>query len=163
MEPTSKKSGSKEPPSKEPTSQEPTSKEPPSGEPTSKELTSKGPPSKEPGSKKPTPKAVTKEQIYKEPPSMEQTSKEPTSKELKGSLENSLSERSETRILNYQKVLICQSRGPKAKHLDNRLLFSRASGKRRNSLSYAHAPLLQDFAYSYRVWITLIKLPYAPL
>jgi len=22
---------------------------------------------------------------------------------------------------------------------------------------------LQDFAYSYRVWITLIKLPYAPL
>src|SRR5215211_676873 len=28
---------------------------------------------------------------------------------------------------------------------------------------YAPALVLQDFAYSYRVWITLIKLPYAPL
>ena len=33
----------------------------------------------------------------------------------------------------------------------------------RNPLVYAPAPLLQDLAYSYRVWITLIKLPYAPL
>jgi len=33
----------------------------------------------------------------------------------------------------------------------------------RNPLVYAPAPLLQDFAYSYRVWITLIKLLYAPL
>jgi hypothetical protein len=33
-----------------------------------------------------------------------------------------------------------------------------------NKLAYAPALLLlQDFAYSYRVWITLIKLPYAPL
>src|SRR5215211_7080626 len=28
---------------------------------------------------------------------------------------------------------------------------------------YAPALPLQDLAYSYRVWITLIKLPYAPL
>jgi hypothetical protein len=33
----------------------------------------------------------------------------------------------------------------------------------RNPLVYAPAPLLQDFAYSYRVWITLIKRIYAPL
>src|SRR5215213_7655159 len=33
----------------------------------------------------------------------------------------------------------------------------------RNPLVYAPAPLLQDFAYSYRVWITLIKLLYALL
>ena len=33
----------------------------------------------------------------------------------------------------------------------------------RNPPAYAPAPLLQDFAYSYRVWITLIKLLYAPL
>jgi hypothetical protein len=33
----------------------------------------------------------------------------------------------------------------------------------RNPLVYAPAPLLQDFAYSYRVWINLIKLLYAPL
>ena len=33
-----------------------------------------------------------------------------------------------------------------------------------NPLAYAPAlVLLQDFAYSYRVWITLIKLLYAPL
>ena len=30
-------------------------------------------------------------------------------------------------------------------------------------LSYAHTLLLQDFAYSFRVWINLIKLLYAPL
>jgi hypothetical protein len=33
----------------------------------------------------------------------------------------------------------------------------------RNLLAYAPALVLQDFAYSYRVWITLNKLPYAPL
>ena len=33
----------------------------------------------------------------------------------------------------------------------------------RNPLVYAPAPLLQAFAYSYRVWITLNKLLYAPL
>ena len=33
----------------------------------------------------------------------------------------------------------------------------------RNPLVYAPAPLLQDFAYSYCVWITLIKPLYAPL
>jgi hypothetical protein len=33
----------------------------------------------------------------------------------------------------------------------------------RNPLVYAPAPLLQDIAYSYWVWITLIKLLYAPL
>ena len=33
----------------------------------------------------------------------------------------------------------------------------------RNPLVYAPAPLLQDFAYAYRVWITLIKLLSAPL
>ncbi len=33
----------------------------------------------------------------------------------------------------------------------------------RNPLVYALAPLLQDFAYSYWVWITLIELLYAPL
>ena len=33
----------------------------------------------------------------------------------------------------------------------------------RNPLVYAPAPLLQDFAYSYWVWLTLIKLLYAPL
>jgi hypothetical protein len=33
----------------------------------------------------------------------------------------------------------------------------------RNPLVYAPAPLLQDSAYSYRVWITLIKLLYASL
>ena len=33
----------------------------------------------------------------------------------------------------------------------------------RNPFVYAPAPLLQDFAYSYRVCITLIKLLYAPL
>jgi hypothetical protein len=32
-----------------------------------------------------------------------------------------------------------------------------------NSLVYAPALLLQDIAYSYRAWITLIKLLYAPL
>ena len=32
-----------------------------------------------------------------------------------------------------------------------------------NPLFYTPALLLQDFAYSYRVWITLIKLLYAPL
>ena len=33
-----------------------------------------------------------------------------------------------------------------------------------NPRAYAPAPLLlQDSAYSYRVWITLIKLLYAPL
>jgi len=32
-----------------------------------------------------------------------------------------------------------------------------------NPLAYAPAQLLQDLAYSYRVWITLIKLLYAPL
>ena len=30
-------------------------------------------------------------------------------------------------------------------------------------LSYAHTLLLQNSAYSYRVWMTLIKLLYAPL
>ena len=30
-------------------------------------------------------------------------------------------------------------------------------------LAYAPAVLPQDFAYSYRVWLTLIKLLYAPL
>src|SRR5215217_8638917 len=40
----------------------------------------------------------------------------------------------------------------------------RGSGAVRNPSSF-HAPalVLQDFAYSYRVWIILIKLPYAPL
>ena len=33
----------------------------------------------------------------------------------------------------------------------------------RNPLVYAPAPLLQDFAYPYWVWLTLIKLLYALL
>jgi len=32
-----------------------------------------------------------------------------------------------------------------------------------NPPTYAPAPLLQDCAHSYRLWITLIKLLYAPL
>jgi hypothetical protein len=32
-----------------------------------------------------------------------------------------------------------------------------------NPFTYTPALLLQDFAYSYRVWITLIKLLYSPL
>ena len=32
-----------------------------------------------------------------------------------------------------------------------------------NPLAYAPTLQLQDIAYSYRVWITLIKLLYAPL
>jgi hypothetical protein len=32
-----------------------------------------------------------------------------------------------------------------------------------NPRAYAPALLLQDLAYSYRVWITMNKLPYAPL
>jgi len=40
----------------------------------------------------------------------------------------------------------------------------RGSGAVRNPSSfYAPALVLQDFAYSYRVWITLIKLSYTPL
>ena len=37
------------------------------------------------------------------------------------------------------------------------------NGQSRYPLIYTLALLLQDFAYSYRVWITLIKLPYALL
>src|SRR5215204_1606775 len=36
-------------------------------------------------------------------------------------------------------------------------------GYARNPGAYGPALLLQDSAYSYRVWITLIKRPYAPL
>jgi hypothetical protein len=41
--------------------------------------------------------------------------------------------------------------------------FRRGSGSNSLGSFYVSALLLQDFAYSYRVWITLIKLPYAPL